>query len=354
MEYRRLGRTGVKVSEFSLGTMTFGGRFANIGVVSQGDANHMVALALREGVNLFDTADVYSRGESEEILGKALKSAGVPRHSVVIATKVRGSMSDAAADGSGDVNNLGLSRKHIFEAVDASLRRLHTDYIDLYQIHGIDVTTRFEETLEALNDLVRQGKVLYIGCSNLTARHLMKTLGMSERHGWARFDSLQAYYSLAGRDVEHELLPLCIEEGLGMLVWSPLSGGLLTGKYQHGRPEVGRRLGFDFPHVAPHTDDLLRVVETVARAHHVSMARVALAWLGDQPGVTSVILGARDVDQLEDDLAAAHLKLSRDDLEKLGRPTAPQSLYPQWMMDMQRAGGRPTAVDAHKAGKAES
>jgi len=237
MKYRLLGKTGLKVSELCLGTMTFGSKFFHIGVVNQEGANQMVARALEAGVNFIDTADVYSFGESEEILARALKAAGAKRESVVIATKVMGAMSQEAWDGSGDVNDRGLSRKHIFEACEASLRRLDTDYIDLYQVHGWDRLTPMEEILRALDDLVRQGKVRYLGCSNWAARQLAKALGLAEGRGWERFVSLQAYYSLVGRDLEHELLPLCVEEGLGVLPWSPLAGGFLSGKYSRKNPK---------------------------------------------------------------------------------------------------------------------
>src|SRR2546423_982749 len=249
MRYRRLGKTGLKVSELCLGTMTFGTNFYNIASVDQPTANRMVARALEAGINFFDTADVYSYGESEEALGRAVKEAGGRRDSLVIATKVRSAMSEAASTGTGDVNNVGLSRQHIMAACEASLRRLGTDYIDLYQVHGWDQLTPVEETMRALDDLVRQGKVRYPGCSNWAARHLAKSLSLAQAHDRERFVSLQAYYSLVGRDLEHELLPLCREEGLGVLVWSPLSGGFLSGKYRRDNPnpEGARRTAFDFP-----------------------------------------------------------------------------------------------------------
>ena len=228
MEYVNLGNTGLKVSRLCLGTMTFGFKFRNIGAVGQEDANAMVKKAYESGINFFDTADMYSFGESEEILGNALKILNVPREKFVIATKVRSPLSEAAMNGTGDVNNAGLSRKHIIEACNNSLKRLKTDYIDLYQVHGWDLSCGLEETLEALNDLVRQGKVLYLGVSNWTARHIMKALYLAKAKNYANFVSLQAYYSLAARDLEHELLPLCNEEGLGVLTWSPLSGGFFV------------------------------------------------------------------------------------------------------------------------------
>jgi aryl-alcohol dehydrogenase-like predicted oxidoreductase len=332
MQFRSLGGTGLKVSELCLGTMTFGHGFMGIGVVDQAGADAIVRRALDAGVNLFDTADVYSRGQSEELLGRALRSSGVPRHSVVVATKVRGTMSDAANEGTGDVNNRGLSRKHILEAVDASLRRLGMDYVDLYQIHGVDPATPIEETLEALNDVVRMGKALYIGVSNLAAWQIERALGISERRGWAKFASVQAYYSLAARDLEVDILPMARTEGLGVLTWSPLAGGYVSGKYRAGSPQVGRRNHFDFPQVSPRAEEALAALEDVARERGASMARVALAWLRQQPGVTSVILGVRDVDQLEDDLGAADFHLTPEELTRLGEATRPELPYPQWMI----------------------
>lgn len=341
MEFRRLGSSGLRVSELCLGAMTFGHGLMGVGVLGQEEADPLVRAALDAGVNFFDTADVYSRGQSEEILGRALKNAGVARHSVVLATKLRGTMSDAATAETGDINNRGLSRKHVMESIDGSLRRLGVDYIDLYQIHGIDPHTPIEETLGALNDLVRIGKVLYIGVSNLAAWQITKALGISERRGWAKFVSLQAYYSLVARDLEVELLPMAREEGLGVMIWSPLAGGYASGKYRAGKPEVGRRSSFDFPRVSPMAEDALLVLEQVADARGVSMARVALAWLRQQSGVTTVIVGARTPEQLEDNLKAADLELTAEEVEELGVPTAPQLPYPQWMIAWQSGRQRP-------------
>jgi aryl-alcohol dehydrogenase-like predicted oxidoreductase len=348
MEYRRLGNTGLRVSELCLGTMTFGSKFFNIAAVDQAGAGRMVRRALEAGVNFFDTANVYSYGESEEILGRAFKEAGAARESLVVATKVRGAMSEASIEGTGDVNNVGLSRKHIFEACEASLRRLGTDYVDLYQVHGWDALTPVEETLRALDDLVRQGKVRYLGCSNWTARHLSKALALAEGRGWERFVSLQAYYSLVGRDLEHELLPLCVEEGLGVLPWSPLSGGFLTGKYRRDdpQPEGARRSGFQFPPIDESRGfDAVDALEAVALAHEASIAQAALAWLLARRGVTSVIIGANKMSQLEDNLKAAELRLSSDELGRLSATTAPAAMYPQWMVERQGA-GRSTAEES--------
>lgn len=359
MNVHTLGRAGLTVPELCFGTMTFGDRFGAVSGVDQPGATALVRGSLEAGVNFFDTADVYSRGQAEEMLGRALREIGVERESVVIATKVRGAMTDAATKGTGDFNRRGLSRKHVVEALDASLKRLGLDYVDLYQIHGFDQHTPLEETVEALDHIVHQGKALYVGCSNISTRHIVKARAYAERRGLARFLSLQAYYSLVARDVEHELLPLCREEGLGFLAWSPLSGGFLSGKYRQdagggiaeGDPvradiaasssaegQTGRRSTFDFPPVHANGADTLGALEEVARAHGASMATVALAWLRYQPGVTSIIIGARNDEQLRQNLAAADLELTPDELERLGAATKPKPLYPRWMIERMRQG----------------
>ena len=337
MEYVNLGNAGLKVSRLCLGTMTFGFKFRNIGAVGQEDANAMVKKAYESGINFFDTADMYSFGESEEILGNALKILNVPREKFVIATKVRSPLSEAAMNGTGDVNNAGLSRKHIIEACDNSLKRLKTDYIDLYQVHGWDLSCGLDETLEALNDLVRQGKVLYLGVSNWTARHIMKALYLAKVNNYARFVSLQAYYSLVGRDIEHELLPLCNEEGLGVLPWSPLSGGFLTGKYtrQNQKPSGARRSEFNFPPVDERGYDAIDVLTDISKSKNVTIAQLSLAWLLAQKGVTSVIVGANKMSQLEDNLGSVNINLTKDEISKLSNVTMPKKLYPQWMVEWQ-------------------
>jgi len=335
MKYKRLGNTGLKVSEICLGTMTFGSTFYNIGEVDLDLAKKIIKKSWDAGVNFFDTADVYSWGESEKILGQALKDLNIPREQAVIATKVRGAMSEAAAERTGDVNNAGLSRKHIMESVEASLDRLGTDYLDLYQIHGVDKETPIEETLAALNDLVRQGKVHYIGCSNLSVRQLAKSLELSKARGWASFSSLQAYYSVAGRDLEYELLPLCREEGLGVLPWSPLAGGFLTGKYRRDReaPEGSRRNEFDFPPIDKEVAyDVVEVMDEIAESKGASIPQVALSWLLHKKGVTSVIIGAKKMSQLEDNLGAAELELSVTEFNRIAEVTEPRQIYPQWMV----------------------
>jgi len=248
-------------------------------------------------------------------------------------------MSDEAAEGTGDVNNAGLSRKHIVASCEASLRRLGTDYIDLYQIHGYDPHTPWEETMRALDDLVRAGKVRYVGCSNLAVRHILRANGMAERHGWSPFVSLQAYYSLVGRDLETELLPLCREEGMGVMVWSPLAGGFLTGKFRRegeDGPEGARRSSFDFPPVDKETGyDTVEVLDVLARDKGTTIPRLALGWLLARKGVSSVIVGAKTMDQLEDDLGAVDVSFSEEELERLDEVTPPPEPYPQWMIRFQ-------------------
>ncbi len=340
MHYRQLGNSGLRISCLGLGTMTFGSSFYNIGVINQEQANAMVAHAVQAGINFFDTADLYSYGESERILGRTIVQLGIERESVVIATKVRAPMSEAAAQGTGDVNNVGLSRKHIVAACEASLRRLGTNYIDLYQVHGWDRHTPLEETLRALDDLVRAGKVRYIGCSNWSARHLAKAVELARHRGWERFVSLQAYYSAVGRDLEHELLPLCQEEDLGVLPWSPLAGGYLSGKFRRDRPAPtdARRAQFDFPPVERElVYQVVDVMAQIAEEVGASVAQVALVWLLSRPAVSSVIIGAKRLDQLEDNLKADALQLTDAQLARISAVTAPSKLYPQWMIEQQNA-----------------
>ncbi|MGB9755574.1 MAG: aldo/keto reductase [Desulfurella sp.] len=337
MKYKKFGKTALKVSQLCLGTMTFGSNFYNIGAVNEELALELVKKAVNAGVNFFDTADVYSFGESETILGNVIKKLGLNRHEIVIATKVRSGSSIKAFENKGDINNIGLSRKHIFESIDASLKRLQIDYIDLYQIHGWDILASIEETLDALNDLVKMGKVLYIGCSNWSARHLIKALYLSKAKNLAEFVSLQAYYSLAGRDVEHELLPLCKEENLAFLPWSPLSGGFLTGKYtkENSKPQNARRSDFNFPPIDERAYDLIETLDDIAKQKGLSIAQLSLAWLLSKKEVTSVIIGANKITQLEDNLNSINIKLNDDEINALESVTRPKTLYPQWMYDRQ-------------------
>ena len=327
MKYRRLGTTGVYVSELCLGAMTFGTQWELIGALGQQQADALVGRSLDAGVNFFDTADVYSTGDSEEILGRALAAR---RRDVVIATKVRGRMGPGP-------NQVGLSRLHIVAACEASLKRLGTDYIDLYQIHRADPDTAIDETLSALTDLVRAGKVRYVGCSNLEAWELMKALGVSERRGFERFQCTQSYYSLTGRDIERDTIPLIRDQGLGLLVWSPLAGGFLSGKFTRegsGDPDA-RRAGFDFPPLDKALAfDVLDAMRPIADARGASVAQVALAWLLAKDVVTSVIIGAKRMDQLVDNLGAVDLALTRDELERLDEASATPAPYPAWMLSL--------------------
>jgi aryl-alcohol dehydrogenase-like predicted oxidoreductase len=330
MNYRFLGRTGLRVSELCFGTMTFGGEgvYKAIGETAQADADRMVGVCIDAGINFFDSADTYSWGRAEEILGKAL---GARRKQVVVATKVRGRV------GSGP-NDVGLSRGHIMDSIEGSLRRLGTDYIDIYQIHGYDARAPWEETLRALDDLVRTGKVRYVGASNLAAWHLMKALGISQRDGLERFETIQSYYSIAGRDLEREMVPLLRSEQVGLLIWSPLAGGFLGGKFSREQkgPQATRRASFNFPPVDEARGyAVLDVLAEVAREQEASVARVALAWLLHQPVTTSVVLGARNVDQLRDNLAAADVKLTPAQLERLDKASALPPEYPGWMVTVQ-------------------
>jgi len=335
MRYRNVGRTGLFVSELCLGTMTFGGGdgiWRQIGDVQQSDADRLIGRALDAGINFIDTADAYSDGRSELITGQALKNLKVPRENVVVATKV------FSETGTKSVNSRGMSRFHIMDGVKASLKRLQLDHIDLYQIHGFDPATPIEEAVLALDDLVQQGHVRYVGVSNWAAWHVMKALGVSERLGLSRVQSVQAYYTLAGRDLERELVPLMRAEGVGLLVWSPLAGGLLSGKYgRDTQAEPGsRRTVFDFPPV-----DLERayacidVMRNIARTKAVSVAQIAIAWLLHQNVVTSVIIGAKRPDQLEDNLAATKVALTADELAALDKASALPPEYPGWMLERQ-------------------
>ena len=347
MKYKNLGRTGLFVSEICLGTMTFGGRgelWPIIGQLDQAAANKLLRVSIDAGINFVDTADVYSEGESERILGRAIKDVGIARHDLVVATKVRG------RTGAGP-NAVGLSRGHIMDAVKESLARLGTDYIDLYQIHGVDPVTPLDETLRALDDLVRAGHVRYIGCSNLMAWQIMKALGISSANGWTRFETVQAYYSIAGRDLEREIVPLMAEEQLGLMVWSPLAGGLLSGKFRRDSagPNDARRARFDFPPVErEHAYDVVDAIRPIAERYGVSVARVALAWLLHQASVVSVIIGAKTEEQLADNIAAADLVLSAEDLAALETATALAPEYPRWMVDRQSAGRVPAPHVATK------
>ncbi|HKT55094.1 MAG TPA: aldo/keto reductase [Caulobacteraceae bacterium] len=338
MKFKQMGRTGLYVSEICLGTMTFGGDsdseiWKAIGTMPQAEVDAVMEKALAAGVNFFDTADVYSFGASEQRLGQALKNLGVKRSDVVLATKVLGRFGPGA-------NDRGASRGHIMDAVKGSLERLQVDHIDLYQIHGNDAVTPIDETLRALDDLVSQGLVRYVGVSNWAAWKIAKALGRCEAKDYARFETLQAYYSIAGRDLERELVPMLTSEQMGLMVWSPLAGGLLTGKFRRGsnNPTDSRRTSFDFPPVdRERALDCIEVMREIGEAHDASVARVALAWLLAKPHVMSVIIGAKNVEQLEDNLAAVDLELTAEDMRRLDEVSATPDEYPTWMFAFQGA-----------------
>lgn len=338
MKYNQLGRTGLFVSELCLGTMTLGGNtdagmWSAVGAVAQDEANQLIAQALASGINFIDTADIYSFGQSERMTGAALKALGVKRSDIILATKTGGVM------GTGP-NDKGASRRHIMDSVQKSLERLQVDHIDLLQIHASDPVTPVEETLRALDDLTRQGLVRYVGVSNWAAGKLGKSLGLSEALHATRFETLQAYYSIAGRDVERELIPLAREEKMGLLVWSPLAGGLLTGKFGPGAAAESdaRRSTFDFP---PVDRDLawkcVAAMRDIATQHAVSVSRIALAWLLAKPDVTSVIIGVKRLAQLTDNLGATDVVLTAEELAHLDAISAMPPHYPGWMIDHQDA-----------------
>jgi aryl-alcohol dehydrogenase-like predicted oxidoreductase len=350
MRYRKLGRTGLVVSELCLGTMTFGGDgfWKAIGAQDQTEVNDLVKGAFDAGVNFFDTADVYSNGLSEVMLGQAIRDTGLRRDEVVVATKGHGRLSEIVPEGATPAqlaeaarrqtakNINGQSRKHLFDAIDASLKRLKLDYVDLYQIHGFDPLTPMDEVLDALNDIVKSGRARYIGLCNLAAWQIALALGISERKGYARFASAQMYYSMAGRDIEREVAPLALAEGLAILPWSPLAGGFMSGKFQRegGGPNDARRAAFDFPPVNKERGfDIIDAIRPIAERHNASVARVALAWLLTRPFVTSVIIGAKTQEQLADNIAATEVKLSPEEIAELDQISALPSEYPGWMMD---------------------
>jgi aryl-alcohol dehydrogenase-like predicted oxidoreductase len=334
MRMKKLGNTGLLVSELALGTMTFGnsgGIFAQIGQLQQSEVDGIVRGAIDSGINFIDTADVYHSGQSEIMTGQALRNLGIPRDQFVLATKVLGRMGPGP-------NQTGLSRAHILSGVDASLKRLQLDHIDLYQIHGSDPHTPLEETLEALDTCVRAGKVRYLGLCNLQAWQITKSLWISDKKNLARFESLQMYYSIGGRDIEREVVPLATDQRLAILPWSPLAGGFLSGKFSRDSkgPEGSRRTTFDFPPIdRERAFNIIDAMRPIAKAHDVSVARVALSWVVHQPHVTSTIIGAKTHEQLVDNIAATELKLSAPELETLTKVSALPPEYPGWMLAFQ-------------------
>jgi aryl-alcohol dehydrogenase-like predicted oxidoreductase len=335
MRYNLLGQTGLYVSELCLGTMTFGasgGIWAAIGGLGQEAVNTQLRTAFDAGINFIDTANVYSLGASETLTGQAIRDLGLPRDELVVATKATGIMDE------NNVKSRGQSRYHLMNEVDASLKRLQLDHIDLYQLHGFDRLTPFEESLSALNDIVRSGKVRYIGLCNMAAWQVMKALAISKERHFARFESVQAYYTIAGRDLEREIVPLLEDQKLGLMVWSPLAGGLLSGKYTENAkgPEGARRSSFDFPVVdKPRAFRCVDAMRPIAERHGVSVAQIALAWLLAQKRVTTVIIGAKTQAQLVDNIAATKVALTADDLSSLADVSALPMEYPGWMLQFQ-------------------
>lgn len=335
MRMRTLGQSGLFVSELCLGTMTFGGSegiWGQIGQLRQDEADALVKAAFDAGINFFDTANVYAGGTSESMLGRALANLGIPRDDVVIATKVLGPMGEGP-------NARGASRGHVLAQCTASLRRLGLDHIDLYQIHGFDPATPIVETLEALDTLVRHGHVRYIGLSNWAAWQVMRAVGLIEMRKLAPIVSLQAYYTLAGRDLEREIVPMLRSERIGLMVWSPLAGGILSGKYdREGKGATGRRTTFDFPPVdRERAFAVIDVMRTIAAEKEASIAQIALAWLLHQAVVSSVIIGAKRIDQLQDNLGATGIALSTQELAALDAVTRLPAEYPGWMLERQGA-----------------
>ena len=328
MEYRRLGHSGLKVSALTLGTMTYGGRgnFAKVGSGGVAEVARAIDLCADHGVNLIDTADIYSFGHCEELIGEA--TGGKLKPGMLIASKARFPMGEGP-------NDQGLSRHHLIRACEASLRRLRVDVIDLYQLHSPDPGTPIDETLSALDDLVRSGKVRYVGCSNFSGWHVMKAMEIARRDGRIPFISQQIHYTLQAREAEYELIPISLDQGLGVMVWSPLAGGLLSGKHRRNvaAPQGTRQLaGWPEPPIADENKlfDIIEELVAVAEARGVSAAQVALAWLLGRPAVSTIIVGARTEAQLKDNLAAAELKLTPEERARLDKVSQPVLLYPFW------------------------
>ena len=329
MRLRQLGNSGLFVSELCFGAMTFGGKdglWGQVGKLDQSQANSLIHTALDSGINFFDTANVYADGQSEVILGNAFKHAGVRREDIIVATKVASQMGKGA-------NNVGTSRRHIINESKASLKRLGLNYIDLYQIHAFDPVTPMEETLDALDTLVRSGDVRYVGLSNWAAWQIMKALGVSRAKNYQDIISVQAYYTLVGRDIEREIIPMLTSEKSGLLVWSPLAGGYLTGKYSQGNTS-GRLSELDFPPIdKARGEPLLKTISSVAQKHNANPSQISISWLLHQPAVTSVILGAKRKDQLIENIQATNLKLDDEDLSKLHNASQLPLEYPGWLLE---------------------
>lgn len=335
MKYNLFGNTGLIVSELCFGTMTFGGEgyWKQIGALQQDEATALIKGAIDAGINFIDTANVYSYGESERLLGNALKSLGIKRHEVVVATKVRGRMGEGH-------NNAGLSRYHIFQSIDESLQRLQMDHVDILYVHGVDPLTPVEQTMHALNDVVATGKVRYIAVCNWPAWMVMKAQGIAAQHGWHKFEGLQYFYSLAGRDAEREVLPMAADQKLAVMPWSPLAGGFISGKYtrENEKSAGGRRDTFDFPPVNKEKAfDIVDVLREIGKTYNATVAEIALAWVRHQPTITSTIIGAKNIQQLNDNIQSVAVTLSEDDLNKLNDVSALNKEYPGWMVERQSA-----------------
>jgi aryl-alcohol dehydrogenase-like predicted oxidoreductase len=342
MKYNLLGKTGVLVSELCLGAMTFGGKgyWEAIGKLPEDEVTLLVKTAHENGINFMDTANAYSEGLSEILLGKALKNLGISRQAVVIATKVRLRMGPGA-------NQVGLSRLHIIDSVNDSLGRLGTDHIDLLYIHGVDPLTTLEETMRGLEDVVRSGRVRYIGVSNHPAWMVMKANSFADRMGWTKFVASQNFYSIASRDIEREIVPMALSEGIGIMPWSPLAGGFLSGKFTRGKEKAGdsRRDTFDFPPINKEKAfDIIDLMTRIGQNHNASAARVALAWILTKPGVTSIIIGAKRIGQLIDNIECTSLKLTDGELGELEAISALPQEYPAWMVNRQMTGRYPEAT----------
>ena len=335
MKYNFLGNTGLVVSELCFGTMTFGGTgiWEAIGKLEQQGVNDLMKVVVDSGINFIDTANVYSYGESERLLGQSIKDLGFNRYDLVIATKVRGRMSQG-------LNNVGLSRYHIFQSVDESLKRLQVDHIDVLYVHGVDPKTPVEEIVRSLNDIVLTGKVRYVAVCNWPAWMVMKALGIAEKHGWNKFAGMQYYYSVGGRDIEREIVPIALDQNLAIMPWSPLAGGFLSGKYTRNNEKAGdsRRDVFDFPPINKEKAyDIVDLLAEIAKTHHASVAEIALAWVRLQKGITSTIIGAKNVDQLNANIKSTELVLSADDLKRIDEISALPKEYPGWMVERQSA-----------------
>lgn len=332
MKYNLFGNTGLVVSELCLGTMTFGGEgiWKAIGMLQQDEVNQLVKSAVDAGINFIDTANIYSYGESERLLGNAVRELGLDRNELVIASKVRGRMGEGQ-------NNAGLSRLHIFQSVEASLQRLQMDHLDILYVHGVDPLTPVEQTMRALNDLAVAGKVRYIAVCNWPAWMVMKAQGIARQNGWHAFEGLQYFYSVGGRDIEREILPMAKDQNLAVMPWSPLAGGFFSGKYKRDEATgQNRRDNFDFPPINKDKGyEIIDVLREISEAHQTTVAQVSLAWVRLQQGVTSTIIGAKTVQQLLDNCASVNLGLSADELSRIDAASALTSEYPGWMVERQ-------------------